>query len=80
MNERTEARYHLPNDAYGRRTELIWRKIYDGKTGFEIVRHAGGQRDDKESVALLTIDQLRIIRNIIARDFPEHTPKDKPNE
>lgn len=67
MSQPKEITYDLGPDAFGRRTSLVWRAAPPAsRTGWTIVRDAGDQRDERESVALLTDAQLAEIGAIAA--------------
>lgn len=54
-----EITYELSDDAFGRPTKLIWREASaGGRAGWTIHRDVRDQRDESESVALLTDQQL----------------------
>lgn len=67
MSQPKEITYDLGPDAYGRRTSLVWRAAPPAsRPGWTIIRDAGDQRDERESVALLTDAQLTEIGAIAA--------------
>lgn len=67
MSQPKEITYDLGPDAYGRRTSLVWRAAPPAsRAGWTIIRDAGNQRDESESVALLTDAQLAEIGAIVA--------------
>lgn len=60
--------FNLSDDVYGRDTKLVFQRLYDGKMGWTIHRGALNQRDESESVGLLTDTQLKEI-GAIAEQF-----------
>ncbi|PIO98605.1 hypothetical protein [Pleomorphomonas carboxyditropha] len=63
----TKIEFDLSPDVYERPTKLIFQRLYDGRMGWSIARSVNSQRDESESVSLLTDTQLKEIGAIAER-------------